>query len=120
MKKPEKKSIQSVEPEVQERLSGGVHLSGSAELPVSLGAFARASAMAKIEETLQSPTMAAALAAARELVNRTAAQGLLEVSWSTPKDVDTEIERTALFVGLERDGLHVERVSPTTLRLSWR
>ena len=118
MKKPEKKSIQSVEPADVEVIG---HSSPSVELPVSLGAFARARAMATIEDTLaKSPTMMAALAAARELVNRTAAQGLLDVSWTTPKDVDTEIERTALLIGLERDGLHVERVSPTTLRLSWR
>ena len=113
MKKPQKYVAEPVE------VIG--HSSPSVELPVSLGAFARARAMATIEDTLaKSPTMAAALSAARELVNRTAAQGLLEVSWSTPKDVDTEIERTALLIGLERDGLHVERVSPTTLRLSWR
>ena len=117
MKKLEKKSIQYVEP--ADRLDVGY--AGSGNLPAPLGVRAHALAMATIEDTLaKSPTMAAALSAARELVNRTAAQGLLEVSWTTPKDVDTEIERTALLIGLERDGLHVERVSPTTLRLSWR
>jgi tRNA C32,U32 (ribose-2'-O)-methylase TrmJ len=118
MKKPQKYVAEPVE--VIGHSSPSVVLSPSVEIPVSLGSFARARAMAKIEETLQSPTMAAALAAASDLVNRTSAQGLLEASWTAPKDVDTEIERTALLIGLERDGLHVERVSPTTLRLSWR